>query len=385
MRTLIHSVDIIDRGMRSPNAWALLDPSGVVATGQTTPWQDVATDDMTIIDACEVAGVGAILTPGFIDIHGHGGAGRAYDDGAEAIREARAVHRMHGTTRAVISLVTAPLETLEAEVRVIRDLVQTDADILGSHLEGPFLDVGHKGAHAEHLLIEPQADAVARLLEAGGGTVRQVTIAPELPGGLEAVEAIVEAGAVAAVGHTNADAEIAQEAFDAGATLLTHTFNAMPGIHHRAPGPVVAAAADPRVNLELIADGVHVDLNLVRMMFSSAPERIVLVTDAMAAAGSGDGEYILGALAVTVTDGIARLTEGDSIAGSTLTQDVALRNVVAVGVPLEAAVLALTTTPARVLGLGEEFGTLSQGAVADAVLLDSNLHVRAVWCNGERA
>ena len=383
-RTLIHSVDIIESGMRLPGAWALLDNAGIVATGQTTPWQDVAAPGDVIVDAVEVAGPGAILTPGFVDIHCHGGAGFAYDDGVDAIRAARAVHRMHGTTRSVISLVTATTDELAARVAMIADLTRTDADILGSHLEGPFLDPGHKGAHDPDLLIHPEVAAVTALLEAGAGTVVQITIAPELPGGLEAIHAIVAAGTVAAVGHTDADAEIAGEAFDAGATLLTHTFNAMPGIHHRAPGPIVAATSDPRVRLEIIADGVHVDLDLVRMVFAAAPERMVLVTDAMAAAGSGDGAYILGALEVTVTDGVARLTHGDSIAGSTLTQDVALRNVVAAGVPLEAAVDALTRTPAEVIGRGDRFGRLRQGYAADAVLLDADLSVRAVWVDAAR-
>ncbi len=383
-RTLIHSVDIVESGMRLPGAWVLLDRAGIVATGQTTPWQDVAEPGDVVIDGSEIAGPGALITPGFIDIHGHGGAGVAYDDGVEAIRAARAAHRAHGTTRAVISLVTASVDDLVDRVRMVADLTRTDHDVLGSHLEGPFLDPGHKGAHDPHLLREPEAAAVERLLAAGEGTVVQITLAPELPGGMDAIRAVVTAGAVAAVGHTDADAETAAEAFDAGATLLTHTFNAMRGIHHRAPGPVVAAATDPRVFLEVIADGVHVDLDLVRMVFASAPERVVLVTDAMAAAAAGDGDYILGSLAVTVRDGVARLAEGDSIAGSTLTQDVALANAVCAGVPLEAAVDALTRTPAQAIGRADRHGRLRQGYAADAVLLDRDLRVRAVWADAQR-
>jgi len=384
MRTLIHSVDIIESGQRLPGAWALLDDDGVLATGQTTPWQDVSAEADVVIDAVEVAGEGAILTPGFIDVHGHGGAGFAYDDGVDAIRAARDVHRSHGTTRAVISLVTAPIDDLAANVALIAELTRTDRDILGSHLEGPFLDPGHKGAHDPELLRAPEVALVQRLLDAGEGTVRQITLAPELSGGLDAVRAVVASGAIAAVGHTDADAETAGEAFDAGATLITHAFNAMPGIHHRKPGPVVAAASDPRVRLEIIADGTHVDLDLIRMMFASAPGRMVLVTDAMAAAGVGDGDYILGALAVEVRNGVARLAEGGSIAGSTLTQDAALRNVVQAGVPLEQAVDALTRTPAELIGRGEDLGRLRQGYAADAVLLDRDLHVRAVWADGAR-
>ncbi|MDR2295075.1 MAG: N-acetylglucosamine-6-phosphate deacetylase [Microbacterium sp.] len=384
MRTLIHSVDIIESGQRLPGAWALLDDDGVLATGQTTPWQDVSAEADVVIDAVEMAGEGAILTPGFIDVHGHGGAGFAYDDGVDAIRAARDVHRSHGTTRAVISLVTAPIDDLAANVALIAELTRTDRDILGSHLEGPFLDPGHKGAHDPELLRAPKVALVQRLLDAGEGTVRQITLAPELSGGLDAVRAVVASGAVAAVGHTDADAETAGEAFDAGATLITHAFNAMPGIHHRKPGPVVAAASDPRVRLEIIADGTHVDLDLIRMMFASAPGRMVLVTDAMAAAGVGDGDYILGALAVEVRNGVARLAEGGSIAGSTLTQDAALRNVVQAGVPLEQTVDALTRTPAELIGRGDDLGRLRQGYAADAVLLDRDLHVRAVWADGVR-
>ena len=320
--------------------------------------------------------MGAILTPGFIDIHGHGGAGESYDDGPDAIRAARELHRAHGTTRAVVSLVTAPLESMERRAAMVADLVQTDGDILGSHLEGPFLDPQHKGAHDETLLREPDPDAVERLLAAGRGTVRQVTLAPELPGALDAIRRVVESGAAAAVGHTGADLETARAAFDAGATILTHAFNAMPGLAHRDPGPVAAAASDPRVILEVIADGVHLHPEIVRIAFAAAPGRVALVTDAMAAAGHADGRYELGALGVDVVDGVARLAVGGAIAGSTLTQDAALRCAVEAGVPLIEAVGALTTVPARAIGRGDDLGWLSEGFAADAVLLSSALEVR---------
>ncbi len=179
--TLIHSVRLITDGTETPDAWVRFEDGRVAATGIGADW----TDADTVIDAIALAGEGAILTPGFIDIHGHGGAGASFDDGVDAIRTARELHRAHGTTRAVISLVTAPLDDLVRRVGEIADLMTTDADILGSHLEGPFLDPGHHGAHEPSLLREPAAADVRRLLEAGRGTVRQVTIAPELPGGLE--------------------------------------------------------------------------------------------------------------------------------------------------------------------------------------------------------
>jgi N-acetylglucosamine-6-phosphate deacetylase len=378
MSTLVHSVRLlgsvsVDSERR--DAWALFDGDRVAAVGVggELPQADTAVD-----------GAGGCLAPGFIDIHVHGGAGASFDDGAEAVAAARAVHRAHGTTRAVISLITAPIDDLAARVATVADLCDADPTILGSHLEGPFLDPGHKGAHTESLLRAPDAASVDRLLEAGRSTIRQVTIAPERPGAFDAIRRFVDAGVAVAVGHTDADAATTRRAFDAGATLLTHAFNAMPGIHHRAPGPVVAALRDPRVTLEVIADGVHVDLELIATLFAVAGDRIALITDAMAAAGSQDGRYELGGLAVRVTDGVARLEEGGAIAGSTLTQDAALRHVVGAGVPLEVAAHALSAQPAHAVGR-DDLGVLDVGALADAVLLDEALAVSRVWVAGRDA
>lgn len=375
MSTLVHSVRLfgsvsVDNDRR--DAWALFDGDRVAAVGVGA---ELPSADAT------VDGGGGCLVPGFIDIHGHGGAGVSFDDGPEAVAAARAVHRAHGTTRAVLSLVTAPIDDLAARVSMVADLCDGDPTILGSHLEGPFLDPGHKGAHTGSLLRAPDAASVERLLEAGRGTIRQITIAPERPGAFDAIRRFVGAGVAVAVGHTSADAETTRRAFGAGATLLTHAFNAMPGIHHRAPGPVVAGLRDSRVTLEIIADGVHVDVDLIATLFTAAGDRIALITDAMAAAGSEDGRYELGGLAVRVTDGVARLEEDGTIAGSTLTQDAALRNVVAAGVPLGVAAHALGAQPARAIGR-HDLGTLDVGALADAVLLDGALAVSRVWVAG---
>ncbi len=372
---IVHSARLVDAGVVVADAWVRIEDGRVESRGTGGDWRYRTADE--VVDATAVAGHGATLTPGFIDLHGHGGAGAAYDDGAEQIRAARAMHRSHGTTRAVVSLVTASPSDLVERTSVIAELARTDDTVLGSHLEGPFLDPDHHGAHDPRLLVAPEPDVVDRLLAAGAGTVRQITIAPELPGAMTAIERVVSAGAVAAVGHTSADEEIARRAFDAGATLLTHAFNAMPGLHHRDPGPVGAATSDPRVSLEVIADGVHLHPEVVRLAFAAAPGRIALVTDAMAAAGAADGDYVLGALPVRVEGGIALLSDG-TIAGSTLTQDAALRTAVDAGVALPEAVTALTSTPARVLGR-RDLGSLAVGAVADAVLLDAGLSVRRVW------
>lgn len=377
MTTLIHSVRLVDDGAEHDDAWIAFDGGVVAARGTGDGWRTNRAD--AVVD-----GAGLVLTPGFIDIHTHGGGGAAFDDGADAIAVARDLHRTHGTTRSVISLVTASIEDLSERVALIADLAERDRTILGSHLEGPFLEPAFKGAHTEALLRAPDADSISRLLDAGRGTIRQVTLAPERDGAMDAIGRLVAAGTAVAVGHTAATAAQARAAFDAGATLLTHAFNAMPGIHHRAPGPVVAAMSDARVTLELIADGVHVHPDVMTLAFAGAPGRIALVTDAMAAAGAADGAYTLGGLAVTVADGTARLADSGAIAGSTLTQDAALRRIVEIGIALPDAVSAVTAVPARAIGVEDRFGSLAVGRAADAVLLDGRLAVRTVWVDGAR-
>lgn len=381
MSVIVHSARIVDGGRETPDGWVRWEAGRITHRGTGDGWRERSGDEV-LVDARAAAGPDAVLTPGFIDLHGHGGGGHSYEDGPDAVRAARALHRAHGTTRAVLSLATATLSDLADRLETIAKLTRTDPDILGSHLEGPFLAPSHRGAHAGDLLHAPDPETLEMLLAAGGGTVRQVTLAPELPGGLDAVRRIVDAGVVAAVGHTAADAALATAAFDAGATVLTHAFNAMPGLHHRFPGPVGAALADDRVVLEIIADGVHLHPDIVRIAASAAAGRVALVTDAMAAAGAADGTYRLGALDVEVAGGVAHVVGTDTIAGSTLTQDAALRVAVAAGVPLVAAVQALTKTPARVLGR-DDLGALEPGRLADAVLLTADLRVAGVWLAGD--
>jgi len=352
----------------------LIDGDSIVSTGSGPQRPDAA----AIVDVG-----GQWLVPGFIDLHGHGGGGHAYDGTAEDITAALATHRAHGTTRSVISLVANPLPELERSLGLVADLVASDPLVLGTHLEGPFLAPEQRGAHSPEFLLEPQPGIVDQLLHAARGTLRQLTIAPELPGAFEAINVLVEAGVTVGIGHTTADHELARTAFDRGARILTHAFNAMPGIHHRAPGPVMAAFEDERVTLELIMDGKHVHPSVVHLAFSSAPGRIALVTDAMAAAGFSDGDYSLGSLTVAVRDGLAMLRGTTTIAGSTVTQDSAFRQAMRdVHVSPTAAIDALTRTPARALGLDHRHGMLAPGYAADAVLLDHAFAVTAVWANG---
>ena len=268
---------------------------------------------------------------------------------------------------------------------MISAVAASDSRVLGAHLEGPFLDHEFRGAHDPLQLRAADAASVERLLEASGGMLRQITIAPEHPGASEAIARFVDAGVAVAVGHTGADFETTLAAFGAGASILTHAFNGMRGIHHRAPGPVVAAMHADHVTLEIINDGVHVHPDVVRLAFAGAHGRVALVTDAMAAAGAADGSYLLGSLRVVVEGGVARLLEGGSIAGSTLTQDAALRRaVVDCGIPLDEAVGAVTVAPAAAIGRAGDLGRLDPGYAADAVLLTPELEVEAVWGAGAR-
>ncbi|MGK9146303.1 N-acetylglucosamine-6-phosphate deacetylase [Plantibacter flavus] len=375
---LVHSATKIDVDGQVDAFWFHAVDGVITATGSGEHWRSVDTDDDTVVHDAH----GSHLTPGFVDLHVHGGGGAAFDDGVDAIRRALAVHRAHGTTRSLISLVSNPVDTLVSSLEGIADLVAEDPLVLGSHLEGPFLSPAKKGAHDPAALIDPSPAIVERLIDASRGTLRQITIAPELPNALEAIQVLVEAGVVVAVGHTDADEALTKTAFDTGARLVTHVFNAMNGIHHRAPGPIIASFADERVTVELILDGEHVHPDVAKLVFEQAPGRVALITDAMAAAGSADGRYLLGSLEVDVSNGLATLVEGNSIAGSTLTLDRALRLAVDSGVPAVAAVQALTSTPARVLGLEHRLGRLAVGSVADAVLLDHHWNVLAVWADG---
>lgn len=286
-----------------------------------------------------------------IDLHCHGGGGAAFGTGVDETLRALEAHAAHGTAGIVASLVTAPASELARQLDVLREASDADARLLGAHLEGPFLAPERKGAHDAAHLSAPTPTMVDDLLAAGQGLLRQVTIAPELPGALDAIAAFAAAGVIPAVGHTTASASLAAEAFDAGARLVTHAFNAMPGITARDPGPVGAALADERVAIEVIADGVHVDPTLVRLLFRAAPGRVVLVTDAMAAAGAPDGTYRLGALDVVVSQGRAVVAGTDTLAGSTLTLARAVEVCVAAGVPRDEAEAAASLVPSRVLGL----------------------------------
>lgn len=376
---------------------AIIASDHVVAAGRAAPgWVEVAGDRIAAVGdgapprPADVELGAGVLVPGFVDQHVHGGAGAAFTGGdpAEALRAVR-FHRAHGTTTMLGSLVATGPAELRRDVAALAELVR-DGDLAGVHLEGPWLATARCGAHDPLLLRDPDPAELARLL--GTGVVRMVTMAPERRGAIDAVRQIVEAGAVAAVGHTDASYALTRAAIAAGARAGTHLFNAMAPVHHREPGPAIALLEDDRVTVELVTDGLHVHPALWEHVLRAAGAgRVAAVTDAMAAAGMPDGDYRLGALRVVVAERVARIATGDAarpgpIAGSTATADELFAKIVRnAAVPwheaLARAVAMTATNPARALGLSD-VGEIAPGRRADLVALQPDLTVAAVWRAG---
>lgn len=322
----------------------------------------------------------ATVVPGFVDVHVHGGGGGSFSI-AEQTATAVALHRRHGTTTLVASLVTEAPDDLLRQVSELSEQV-CGGLIAGIHLEGPWLARERCGAHDPALLRDPDGTELHRVFVAGDGTIRMVTLAPERTGGLDAIRQVVAAGAVAAVGHTEATYAQTRAAIAAGATVATHLFNAMRPIHHREPGPVIALLEDPRVTVEVITDGVHIDPALYRHITRSVgPDRVSLVTDAMAAAGMADGAYRIGPLDVDVSAGVAHLAGTGTIAGSTATMDrlfgfAVTNSELPRDDALQLAVRQSSVNPARALGLPSP--QLRVGGPANLVVLDRELTVSGV-------
>ena len=309
------------------------------------------------------------LIPGFVDIHCHGGGGYYFSNpNSEQIKAAIDLHRRAGTTTLFASLVTADLSQLRAQIEALIPFVRS-GDLAGIHLEGPYLSHAKCGAHAPELLRAPHIDEIKSLVECGQGTIAMVTIAPELEGALESIAWLASQGIIAAIGHSDADADTARAAIDAGAKVVTHFTNAMAKM---VGGQSMATEVldDSDISLELINDGTHVPIDVIEALKKNALDRIILITDAMSAAGGDDGKYVIGDLEVEVKDSIARLVSNGALAGSTLTMDRAFTNFINKdSVQIVDAVHASSTRAAQVFGL-KNVGSISVGKKADILHFD---------------
>ena len=369
----VHTPDgVIERGS------VLVDGARIVAAGPAAGM--AAAPGARQIDAG-----GRILAPGFIDLQLNGAFGHDFTADPSTIWDVAARLPRYGVTAFLPTIITAPLDQVEAGLRVVTGGRPKDfrgALPLGVHAEGPFLNLKKKGAHNQHYLRLPTPDAIAGWSPASG--MRLVTMAPELPGALEVIMALTARGVAVSTGHSMATYDEAVAGFDAGARYGTHLFNAMPALGHRDPGLPGALLCDDRMIVGFIADGVHTHRSIIGLVWKMlGPKRMSLVTDAMAALGMPPGKHRLGDYDVYVDATSARLADG-TLAGSILELDQALRNLIDItGCPLSEALETMTTTPAGLLGLEGERGRIAPGLAADMVLLSSSLKVDATIAAGE--
>lgn len=340
--------------------------------------------------AIEVAAPDQIAIPGFVDVHIHGAGGRDVMEGTdEALSTVARTVAKRGTTSIVATTVTASPDDICRSVEGIARFMGTQhrsgeprAEVLGVHYEGPFISAARRGVHPKEWIALPSAPLLDRIVNAAAGNARILTIAPELLGAMPCIDAARNAGIVVAMGHTDATYEQARAAIAHGVHHAVHVYNAMRPFSHRDSGVIGAVLTSPEVSAELIADGVHVEEAAMRLLLQAKGAGcVILVSDGISATGMPDGQYSLGKFEVTVADGVARNSEG-KLAGSTLTLDRAMRNIVAMGWSLSDAVRMLTANPAKLLGLEFKKGALRTGADADIVLLNEALEITNVWARG---
>ena len=367
-RTVIEARRLVDGAGHDGPGWLRIAEGVIQATGTGAAARADA------LNGTDVVQVDTVL-PGFIDTHLHGALG--VDFAMAGVDPAPAIdhHTSRGSTRLVASLATSDWAGTLDRLRELAPLVRAGA-LSGLHLEGPFLSSARCGAHDPRLLREASPDLIEDAVAAADGTLTMVTLAPELPGALLAIDRLIEAGVIVAIGHTNASADVVRGAVDRGASVITHLFNGMPPLHHRAPGPVGVALTTDSLVLEVIADGYHVDDLALDLAFRVARDRLSLVSDAMSATGLGDGRYELAGSTVVVTDGVAMLADGSSLAGSTTPLAGAVSRLLDRGVPLAQVQAASSSTPARALRLTDP--ALVAGAVADLVVLDGSAIARVM-------
>jgi N-acetylglucosamine-6-phosphate deacetylase len=340
--------------------------------------------------AQEIAATDKIAVPGFVDVHIHGAGGHDVMEGStKALAAVSRTVAQHGTTSFVATTVTSSpeatcrsVEGISKYITVQHDALEARAEVLGIHFEGPFINPVRRGVHPQEWIRQPSAELLDKFLQAAAGNARILTIAPELLGAIPCIHAAHKAGMVVGMGHTDATYEQARAAMAHGVRHAIHMYNAMRPFSHRDAGVIGAALTSPEVSAELIADGVHVDEAAMRLLLQAkGPGGVILISDGLSATGMPDGKYMLGQFEFTVSGGVCRNAEG-KLAGSTLTLDRALRNIVALGASVADAVRMLTLNPASLLGIEFKKGALRVGADADVVLLDEGLHVAGVWARG---
>ncbi|MFK7695933.1 N-acetylglucosamine-6-phosphate deacetylase [Paenibacillus sp. HJGM_3] len=373
---------------------AIVTEEGVLAGGTITFTEgrivsiEPASNSAAPFEGETIDAAGGWVLPGFVDVHVHGGYGGDFmDASAESLDKITRFHGGNGTTSIVATTVTASREDISrvlASVHAYRQQPMPGAQVVGVHLEGPFVNPKWKGAQNPAYMLPPQKEWLVEWTKQYPGLIRQVTLAPEIEGALDLIEWLSVSGIVAAAGHTDATYDQIEAAIERGLSQAVHTYNAMTPLHHRNPGTVGAVLTDPRIHAEVIADGHHVHPAAIRLVtLVKNDHNLLLITDAMAAAGLGDGLYDLGGLAVNVKAGVATLAEGNSLAGSTLTMIEALRFVVEkVGLTVPEASVMASGNPARQLGLFEQTGSLAVGKQADVLLVSSGLKLERVWAKG---
>jgi N-acetylglucosamine-6-phosphate deacetylase len=389
--TAIHASRILTPFEEISDGVILVDGSRIVAIGHR--------DEIRVpTGSIDYVATGMTVVPGFVDVHIHGAGGHdVMEASPRALDRIASTVARHGTTSIVATTVTAPIDetcrSLEGIALYIRErerafesgahLGHLAAEILGVHLEGPFINPARRGVHPPEAIAAPSLEVLEKLLGAADGLAKIVTIAPELPGAIELIESATrKTNVVLSLGHTDADYDQARAAFQAGARHATHVYNAMRPFSHRDPGIIGAILTDPEITAEIIADGVHVAAPAIQVLMGCKGfDAVILVSDGIAATGMPDGNFRLGNFEVTVKGGVARNAEG-KLAGSTLTLDRAVRNVVGFGVPLVDAIRMATVLPARRLGLGGKKGILAVGADADLVALTPDLRVAGVMTRG---
>jgi N-acetylglucosamine-6-phosphate deacetylase len=382
MRFTLHGVRLVDASTEISDGEITVDGTRIQALGSSTDTSG------HVIDATEM-----LVMPGFIDVHTHGGGGFSlHTVDAEEIRGYTRWVPQTGVTSFLVGVVGTPGALPEGQLRAAVEAIESwemegrTAEPLGIHLEGPYINVVRRGAHLPAWLRMPDASETERVLALTNGYLRLLTLAPELPGAAAMIRRLVEAGVTVSVGHTDATYEQTVEAIQLGITHLTHCFNAMRPLHHRNPGPLAAVARAPQVRGELIADGVHVLPPMMNVLVKIlGPERTVVITDALAAAGMTEGTFDFAGQVAQVICGAARLADG-TITGSVLTMEQALRNMLQMTeVSLQEAVGMLTLNPAQAACVAERKGRLRVGYDADLLIFDSWLNLQATICRGKLA